>query len=100
MFFKRRRTLELEIDHWRQQSKGWEQSAGYFAKSSDYYQGLLDEIAKNFGQAAYTSDDGSIQDSPIRAKMPELVKQLNITCSSLENHEPQILQGNKSKRSY
>jgi hypothetical protein len=38
-----------------------------------YYQGLLDEIAKHLGPSAYVADDGSVSESPIRAKLPELV---------------------------
>lgn len=54
----------------------WMDIAAEYARSRDYYTGLLDEISKNFGIESYTSDDGSIQDSPLRAKMPELVKKL------------------------
>ena len=41
----------------------WMDTAAQYARNVDYYQGLLDQ------------DDGTIQDSPLRAKMPELVKQ-------------------------
>ncbi len=54
--------------------KNWTESAAQYAVNLDYYTGLLDEIAKNFGIESYTSDDGSIQDTPLRAKIPELVK--------------------------
>ena len=54
----------------------WKDMAHQLAKSKDYYTGLLDEIAKCFGEDSYISDDGSVQDSPLRAKMPELVLKL------------------------
>ncbi len=53
---------------------GWEEFAAQTQRNIDYYVSLLDEISKNFGKESYTSDDGSIQDSPLRAKIPELVK--------------------------
>lgn len=52
---------------------GWMETARHYAKGSEYYQSLLDQIGQMFGSAAYTSDDGSVQDSILRAKVPELV---------------------------
>lgn len=57
-----------------QERDNYLESAKLYLKNSDYYSGLLDEIAKNFGDAAFISDDSSVQDSPLRAKMPELVQ--------------------------
>ena len=55
------------------------------AVAADYYAGLLDEIGvKLFGPAVYVSDDGSIQDSPLRAKMPELASALHDRLAKLE----------------
>ena len=56
--------------------RGWEDAVAQFARNADYYRGLLDEIAPLFGHAVYVSDDGSIQDSPLRAKMPELANDM------------------------
>ena len=69
-------TLEKKVEELELQAKGWENIAAQFARGMEYYVGLLDEIAKNFGREAYISDDGSIQDSPLRAKMPELVEKV------------------------
>lgn len=55
---------------------GWMETAKTQMDGITYYQGLLDQIAKVFGESAYISDDGSVQDSPLRAKMPELVEAL------------------------
>ena len=52
---------------------GWMDTARHYAEGSEYYQSLLDQIGQMFGPAAYTSDDGSVQDSVLRAKVPELV---------------------------
>lgn len=54
-------------------SKNWMEVAGLESRGSMYYQSLLDDIGEMLGIAAYTSDGGSIQDSVLRAKVPELV---------------------------
>jgi len=45
----------------------------YWADGSNYYQGIVRDIGKLFGIDAYTSDDGSIQDTVLAAKVYELV---------------------------
>lgn len=62
-------TLELAIA----ERNMWVESAAMFSRDADYYRGLVDQIAEAIGVEAFTSDDGSIQDSPVRAKLPELV---------------------------
>lgn len=59
-----------------QEVENWKETAAQFARNTEYYQGLLDNIAENFGIEAYISQDGSLQDEPLRAKMPDLVSQL------------------------
>ena len=56
----------------------WMSAAAMYARNSDYYSGLLDDIAQNFGSEAYTSDDGSVQEDPLRIKLPELVRKMRI----------------------
>lgn len=46
-------------------------------RNTMYYSGLLDDIAKTFGKDAFISDDGSVQQDPLRAKMPQLVAELH-----------------------
>lgn len=53
---------------------GWIDSAAMFQRNSDYYRGLVVEIGELFGEEAKTSDDGSVQDGVLCAKVPELVK--------------------------
>lgn len=48
-----------------------------FCRNMEYYRGLLDECAKHLGEAVYISDDGSRQDEPLRAKVPDLVATLS-----------------------
>jgi hypothetical protein len=57
-----------------QRIAAWMQIAAQNSRNTDYYVGLLDRIAMVFGQDAYISDDGSVQEEPLRAKMPELVE--------------------------
>jgi hypothetical protein len=51
----------------------WEECAAQMSRNADYYRGLLEQIAPTFGAAAYTADDGSVYDSPLCLKIPELV---------------------------
>lgn len=57
-------------------AKAWESSARFFAKNSDYYQSLLDRIRKSIGQEAFTADDSVVGLDVLRAKLPQLVKEL------------------------
>ena len=54
----------------------WMESAAEYCRDVEFYRGLLDECAEHLGTAAYISDDGSIQDEPVRLKIPELVAKL------------------------
>lgn len=73
---KEQMRLREENVHLQQVAENWEATAAQFARNSEYYQSLLDNIAENFGAEAYISQDGSLQDDPLRAKMPKLVSQL------------------------
>jgi hypothetical protein len=54
----------------------WMDTAAMFSRNADFYRGLVDECAKHLGQEAYTADDGTVYDSPVRLKVPELVAKL------------------------
>jgi hypothetical protein len=54
----------------------WVETAAQFSRNEEYYRGLLDECAKHLGDAAFIADDNSRSDSPLRAKIPELVARL------------------------
>jgi hypothetical protein len=45
-------------------------------RNSDYYRGLLIKCGNIIGDRAYISDDGSIQDEVLCAKIPELIKDI------------------------
>ena len=54
----------------------WIETARQHAHNEEYYRGLLDRIGERVGPSAYVSDDGSVQDSVLRAKVPDLVSAL------------------------
>lgn len=54
----------------------WMDTAAQFARNEDFYRGLLDRCAKALGPEVFVSDDGSVQDEPLRLKVPELVEAL------------------------
>lgn len=54
----------------------WVESAAQFSRNEDYYRGLLDQCAEHLGDAVFIADDGSRSDSPLRAKIPEIVAAL------------------------
>jgi hypothetical protein len=71
-----------------QTSQNWEGFAAQGQRDIEYYRGVLDQIGDLLGIAAYTSDDGSIQDSVLCVKLPELVAKLvyeNVTLKSRIN---------------
>jgi hypothetical protein len=68
-----RSPLRIELARVRQERDAWEHTAAEFARNMEYYRGLVDECALHIGPAAYVCDDGSISESPLRAKVPELI---------------------------
>jgi hypothetical protein len=56
--------------------QAWLETAMYFQRGSDFYQGIVRQVGELFGEAAKTSDDGSVQSDVLALKVPELVKAL------------------------
>lgn len=54
----------------------WKELAAQMARNADFYQGIVRQVGEILGKEAYTSDDGSVQDSVLALKVPELVKAL------------------------
>ena len=54
----------------------WKDAAARHVRNEEYYRGLLIQIGEIFGDEAKRSDDGSMQQDVLCAKVPELVKQL------------------------
>jgi len=65
----------------------WIETARQHANNEEYYRGLLDRIGERVGPSAYVSDDGSVQDSVLRAKVPELVSALLDELEAARRHE-------------
>ena len=55
---------------------GWIDAAAQSSRNEAFYRGLLDETAKHLGPEVFVCDDGSVSDSPLRLKVPELVAHL------------------------
>ena len=64
-------TLTIEV-------KNQKKSAARFCRNEEYYCGLLDKVASYLGPGVFVSDDGSVQDGPLRAKVPEMVATLTV----------------------
>jgi len=54
----------------------WIETAEQFARNADFYRGIVVQIGDMFGEAAKTSDDGTVQDSVLSLVVPELVERL------------------------
>ena len=52
----------------------WMDTAAQFNRNEDFYRGIVCQVGEMFGNAAKTSDDGSLQDSVLALKVPELVR--------------------------
>ncbi len=59
--------------------KIWYDTAALHARNEEYYRGLVQEIGAMLGDDAYISDDGSVQQDILCAKVPELVRARLIT---------------------
>ena len=54
----------------------WMDTASMHCRNEEYYRNLVIEIGKMLGPEAYISDDGSVQEDILCAKVPELVREL------------------------
>lgn len=54
--------------------RNWYDTAAQHCRNEDYYRGLVQEIGLMLGKEAFISDDGSVQQDVLCAKIPELVR--------------------------
>ena len=54
----------------------WQETAAQESRNTAFYCDIVRQIGAQFGVAARTSDDGSVQDSVLALKVPELVAEL------------------------
>jgi hypothetical protein len=66
----------------------WMDSASQFSRNEVFYHGIVTQIGEMFGEAAKTSDDGSIQEDVLALKVPELVAGLISANVSHQRHLP------------
>ncbi len=64
------------VDEWKRRAAMWEETAAQESRNSAFWRGLLMQVGKTLGPAAFTSDDGVLQDQPLGLKIPELVQAL------------------------
>lgn len=55
-------------------AEAWQQDCEQQGRNVAYFRGLIDSVASHLGDAVFVADDGGRHDSPLRAKVPELVK--------------------------
>jgi len=68
--------MQVLTDNLTYERKAWENTAASYLGSMHWYQEQLDRCGVALGPDAYVSDDGSIQDTPLRAKIAEMVERL------------------------
>ncbi|RKQ97099.1 hypothetical protein C7446_2518 [Kushneria sinocarnis] len=78
--------LVAENERLRAERDGWIDSARYHANGQEFYHGIVRKIGALFGEAARTSDDGSVQDDILALRLPELVQELQIEWDTLAAH--------------
>lgn len=69
--------LYAKLRQQQRHAAGWQETAEQNLRDAFFYRGLVEECGKTIGHDAYIADDGSIQDSVLCAKVPELVKSMS-----------------------
>jgi len=82
---RERDDLQEEIERLTHARATFEDQAASYLKSMHWYQEQLDRCGVALGREAYISDDGSVQDKPLRAKVAELVEKM---CVQRESSNP------------
>ncbi len=65
-----------QVTQWESEVEAWKETARQHAANEEYYRNLLISIGTMLGPEAFTSDDGTVQQDVLCAKIPELVKKL------------------------
>ena len=76
---KQREELEEKLACSERARQKWEETAASVASVRDYYSRIIKEVADAIGPAAYTSDGGSVQPIPLRARLACRVQDLQST---------------------
>jgi len=62
----------------------WEATSDQHLRNEMFYRDILVQCARHLMPAVFISDDGSVQDSPLMLKIPELVSALKKRVAELE----------------
>jgi len=54
----------------------WLETAAQERENAAFYRDLIDQCAQVLGPEAYTAEDGTVMQDPVRLKVPELVAKL------------------------
>lgn len=76
--------MARRADRYLAERDGWEANANYAVRDAVFYRDLVYQIGELFGVEARTSDDGSVQDSVLALKVPELVTALVLRLKAKE----------------
>ena len=57
-------------------AQNWEETAAQFLRDANFWYGLVTQIGELFGIGAKTADDGTVYDTVVALKVPELVERL------------------------
>ncbi len=68
--------LESERNELIRSRDGWNEIANQHCRNEFFYRDLLHHVGIILGPEAFTSDDGSVQDTPLALKIPPLVLKL------------------------
>ena len=69
--------LQAELKQANAERDNWRETAAQNQRNTDFYRDLITKMGEQFGVAARTSDDGSIQEDVLALKVPELVTKAN-----------------------
>jgi hypothetical protein len=64
------------LDTMTRERDNWTETAAFHLRNEDFYRGLVHQTGKLLGPEVYVSDDGSVLESVLALKVPELVKKL------------------------
>lgn len=68
--------LVAERDEASRERDNWTDTAAQWLRNTEFYRGIVVQIGSHFGDAAKTSNDGSVQEDVLALKVPELVSAL------------------------
>jgi len=68
--------LTKQLSEKESERDNWMETARQHLKNEEFYRELVVQIGEKFGDIAYISDDGSVQEDVLCLKVPELVSDL------------------------